>query len=487
MITPSYRSFVEYRARANPCISRLSNYLKIECVGQSKVTYLDYSNQSLEPRRIDVCEDKIAQLLKISASVLTRFIFVENVSPGVMMLLGEKLDIDPLFFADYIHAAFANPESKSPPPSTATLPSSIATRDHIHLHCQKVIALQGTDDELKKAPYDLKTTSNVPRHVRRLVTLPGRRLALVQTCCSFLVRKIGDVQICLFLLDPPVTSVVHSLGSGLKATYQASFSHLGFEDFRAPESFSSFRKAPSSDTWNKASIMENIIYYLQACQPPGLDLKSPSILSVGYYGIYITLSEWNIYNYLISRCSKHYQYSDQLKAGRLHDEVLLDLQRWKVRSRSSHRKLSILRDVISSHILPSDDAAIWNGVLNDVNYLRDQLHDYSQSLEQMVMVATSLIQLLDSRRSILEAINTKRLTFLALVFVPLAWVSSLFSMSDNYSPGHDLFWVYFATALPLLAVVLLLSALPYGKMAIAAKSYKARIRNHGMRVLGEQV
>uniref|UniRef100_A0A0D2YGD7 Uncharacterized protein n=1 Tax=Fusarium oxysporum (strain Fo5176) TaxID=660025 RepID=A0A0D2YGD7_FUSOF len=145
------------------------------------------------------------------------------------------------------------------------------------------------------------------------------------------------------------------------------------------------------------------------------------------------------YKFLISRCSKHYQYSDQLKAGHLHDEVLLDLQRWKRRSRSSHRKLNILRD--------------------------------------MVMVATSLVQLLDSRRSILEAINTKRLTFLALVFVPLAWVSSLFSMSDSYSPGHNLFWVYFATALPVLAVVLLLSALPHGKVAIAAESYKARVRN----------
>ncbi|KAI7762894.1 hypothetical protein LZL87_008335 [Fusarium oxysporum] len=487
MITPSYRNFVEYRARANPCVSRLSNYLQHDCVGESKVTYLDYTNQSLEPRRIDVPEDEIPQLLKTSPSVSTRFIFVENVSPGVIILLGEKLDIDPLFFADYIHAAFANPEKKTPPPSTATLPSFIATRDHIHLHCQKVIALEGTEDELKKAPYDLKTTSNVPRHVRRLVTLPGRRLALAQTCCSFIVRKIGDINICLFLLDPPVTSVVHSLGSDLRSTYQASFLHLNFEDFRAPESFSSFKKSPSRDTWNKASMMENIIYYLQACPPPGLDLNSPSILSIGYYGIYITLSEWNIYNYLISRCSKHYQYSDQLKAGRLRDEVLLDLQRWKVRSRSSHRKLSILRDVISSHILPSDDATVLNGVLNDINYLRDQLHDYSQSLEQMVMVATSLIQLLDSRRSILEAINTKRLTFLALVFVPLAWVSSLFSMSDGYSPGHDLFWVYFATALPVLAVVLLLSALPYGKIAIAAKSYEARVRNHGMRVLGETV
>ncbi|KAF5590855.1 zinc transport [Fusarium pseudoanthophilum] len=487
MITPSYQNFVEYRARANPCVSRLSNYLQHDCVGESKVSYLDYTDQSLQPRRVDVPNDKIPQLLKPATSISTRFVFVENISPGLVILLGEKLDIDPLFFADYIHAAFANLEKTSPPPSLATLPSSIATRNHIHLHCQKVIALEGTDAELNKAPYDLKTSSNVPRHVRRLVTLPGRRLALVQTCCSFIIRKIGDMNICLFLVDPPVTTVVHRVGAELISTYQASVSNGGFEDFRAPEPYSAFKNSPPGETWNKASMMESIVHYLQASPPPGSNLISLSVLSIGYYPIYITLSEWNIYNYLISRCSKQYQYSHQLKAGRMHDEVLLDLQRWKRRSRSSHRKLSILKDVISSHILPSDDAAVWNGVLNDIDYLRDQLHDYSQSLEQMVMVATSLIQLLDSRRSILEAINTKRLTFLALVFVPLAWVSSLFSMSDSYSPGHGLFWVYFATALPVLAIVLLLSALPYGRIARAARSYKARARNHGMRIRGEPV
>lgn len=234
-------------------------------------------------------------------------------------------------------------------------------------------------------------------------------------------------------------------------------------------------------------MMESIIHYLQASPSPGLDLTSPSLLSVGYYPIYITLSEWSIHNYLMRRCSKHYQYSHQLKTGRLHDEVLLDLQRWKRRSRSSHRKLDILRDVVSSHILPSDDAKVWNGVLKDVTCLRDELHDYSQSLEQMFMVATALVQLLDSRRSILEAINTKRLTFLALVFVPLAWVASLFSMSDSYSPGHDLFWVYFATALPVLAIVLLFSVFPYSKIATAVKSCQARAENHGIRILGELV
>ncbi|PNP86446.1 hypothetical protein FNYG_00148 [Fusarium nygamai] len=487
MLIPSYQSFVESRARANPCISRLSDYLQHECLGKSKITYLDYTTTASEPTRTDVLENNLSELTKTAPSGSTRFVFVENISPGIIILLGEKLDIDPLFFADYIHVGFENPEESSPPPSLATLPSVIATRDHIHLHCQKVIALEGTDEELKHVPYALKTESNVPRNVRRLVTLPGGRLALSQTCCSFIIRTVGDIRICLFLVDPPVTSVIQSLDGGRTSKYQASVSHGGFEDFRAPQTFSSFRKSPSSETWDKTSMLENIVHYLQASPPPGLDLGSPSILGIGYYPIYITLSEWNIYTYLTSRCSKYYEYSDQVKTGRMHDEVLVDLQRWRRRSKSSHQKLNILGEVISSHIQRGDDMEVWSGVLKDINSLRDQLHDYSQSLEQMVMVATSLVQLLDSRRSILEAINTKRLTFLALVFVPLAWVSSLFSMSDAYSPGHDHFWVYFATALPVLSIVLLLSALPYGRIALAVESYKARVRNQGMRVVGELV
>jgi len=100
----------------------------------------------------------------------------------------------------------------------------------------------------------------------------------------------------------------------------------------------------------------------------------------------------------------------------------------------------------------------WDIMLKDINYLLSQLTDYSRSLEQIVPVATLMVQLLDSRGSMLEAINVRRLTYIALVFVPLSWVASLFSMSDNYSPGHEQFWVYFATALPLLLLVLLLSA-----------------------------
>lgn len=82
----------------------------------------------------------------------------------------------------------------------------------------------------------------------------------------------------------------------------------------------------------------------------------------------------------------------------------------------------------------------------------------------MVPMATSMVQLLDSRRSMREAANVSRLTFIALVFVPLSWVASLFSMSDSFSPGHENFWVYFVTALPVLFLVLLLSAVQWHQL-----------------------
>lgn len=46
------------------------------------------------------------------------------------------------------------------------------------------------------------------------------------------------------------------------------------------------------------------------------------------------------------------------------------------------------------------------------------------------------------------------MTYIALVFIPLSFTSTIFSMSDDFGPGKDRFWIYFATAIPLLLVVL---------------------------------
>jgi hypothetical protein len=61
----------------------------------------------------------------------------------------------------------------------------------------------------------------------------------------------------------------------------------------------------------------------------------------------------------------------------------------------------------------------WNLILKDIKHVLSQLEHYNRSLEHIVPLATSMVQLLDSRRWMLEAANVSRLTLIALVFVPL--------------------------------------------------------------------
>ncbi|KAG4030587.1 hypothetical protein MFRU_011g00460 [Monilinia fructicola] len=59
----------------------------------------------------------------------------------------------------------------------------------------------------------------------------------------------------------------------------------------------------------------------------------------------------------------------------------------------------------------------------------------------------------EARLSVREAKNSKTLTIIGLVFIPLAYTSALFSMSDEYRPGRESFWVYWVTAVPIMVLV----------------------------------
>jgi hypothetical protein len=274
---------------------------------------------------------------------------------------------------------------------------------------------------------------------------------------------VSLIPIGLVLVDPPVKKVVETLGSGNRKTYPSMLLNGGFEDFIPPTSLESFRSATSNDSLDKQSMLSNLLHYFRY-QPPGFVVAEPSILSLSYYSIRIVLAEWNLYTHLMSRYFKYYEYTLHDIEDRLHNSDIIDLQRWRRRSMQSRNKLIFLSDFIIYWLQQEANKQPWNLVMEDIKYMLSQLEHHNRSLEHMVPVATSMVQLLDSRRWILEAANVNRLTVIALVFVPLSWVASLFSMAENYSPGHKDFWVYFATALPVLFVVLVLSIVKWGQV-----------------------
>ena len=85
-------------------------------------------------------------------------------------------------------------------------------------------------------------------------------------------------------------------------------------------------------------------------------------------------------------------------------------------------------------------------LIEDYKHISTNINECGRRLESMLPVFTSLAQIMDSRRSFAETANISRLTILALTFVPLTFVSSLFSMNAINSPGGSYFWVYFVVA-----------------------------------------
>ncbi|KXX83342.1 Zinc transport protein ZntB [Madurella mycetomatis] len=460
----SYRDFAKSRSQTNPCLTGLVEHLGRGAENTSTIVTLDYPQDGqLTPNPFLVTEVDLAELLAATSAIYGRVLLVENIRPSLVSLLGEILGLDPIFFAGHITTNFDDIEKAPPPPSLALFPSQIAERGYLHLHFQQVLDL-GTSDALKYSTYALKTDSNIPRNVRRLPCLSGRQLALARACCSVVVKNIKGSWICLILVDPPAKTVIETLKPGGRKRYPSKPLHGGSEDFAQPTSFESFRSATGSHPWNKNSMLNSLLHYFSN-QPPGFTVTQPSILSLGYYPMRIFLAEWVTYIHLLSRYFKYYEYSLHDIQHRLHDSDIVDLQRWRRRSMQSQQKLRFLAMFIDYWSQKETNKQPWDMVQKDISHVLSQLEHYSRSLEQMIPVATSMAQILDSQRAMLQTANVSRLTFIALVFVPLSWVASLFSMSGEYAPGHRQFWVYIATALPVLFVVLLLPALQWAKVA----------------------
>ena len=103
----------------------------------------------------------------------------------------------------------------------------------------------------------------------------------------------------------------------------------------------------------------------------------------------------------------------------------------------------------------------WKDVSADFQLLYYRFIYLQQSAERINASITGLASIVGNRQAFREqqlslhaAEKARGLTFIGLVFIPLAFVSSIFSMSDPYGPGGELFWLYFAISIPVgLAVM----------------------------------
>lgn len=243
------------------------------------------------------------------------------------------------------------------------------------------------------------------------------------------------------------------------------FQH-GFEDFVDAAPFSAFASSGSESYPPKTSLVENLLWYYKQ-RPPALDLDNPSLLSLMYYPVRIVSSKWMLYVLLLNIYYKSHEYSvNSSRAEGVLEAGLNDLQRWRRRTKQSLGKISLITDFIKlhdpapkepqpSHTALSDHelSDICSLLLKDFDHIVEEIKDYRHGMDFLISISTAMFQLSVARQSIHEAINIRRLTYVALFSAPLGLVAAVFSMSADFLPGKPRFWVFIVTAVLAISAV----------------------------------
>ena len=116
------------------------------------------------------------------------------------------------------------------------------------------------------------------------------------------------------------------------------------------------------------------------------------------------------------------------------------------------------RDSPAAEASSSDDvidpytSSEWKSPINDFIFLHRQFTLRREDYDRITTSIAALAGIISGRLGIDEAKTAKALTFVAMCFAPLSWVSGIYSM-EAFGPDGALFGQYWATALPTMFAV----------------------------------
>ncbi|KAI0475732.1 hypothetical protein GGR56DRAFT_433007 [Xylariaceae sp. FL0804] len=142
------------------------------------------------------------------------------------------------------------------------------------------------------------------------------------------------------------------------------------------------------------------------------------------------------------------------------NEDLKELYRWRRRTGQSLRKLHHLGEFMRFWRAQEPDHYQFECLASDIRFAARRVEGCDDAFKAMVPNIISMAQIFESRRSLEESLNIKRLPIIAMLFIPLSYVAALFSMTDHYAPGGNDFWVYIVVALPVLFLVFVAARWP---------------------------
>jgi len=209
-------------------------------------------------------------------------------------------------------------------------------------------------------------------------------------------------------------------------------------------------------------MLDDLIHYWTKELPSFFEPQMPTLLSLSYYPLKIIVAEWENFANLMRYAVENLEYSTEDLSVTISELQGLEaniryLQSWRRRTAESLYKIRSLARVVESLRSDTTFSETWESLLGDIEHVSSRIDMYGQRFDAVIPVLSSFVQIVESRRSYAEAKNITRLTYLALIFVPLTFVCSLLSMSGDLAPGKRGFWIYVTVAIPLMAAVFLVA------------------------------
>ncbi|KAL8840943.1 MAG: hypothetical protein Q9176_003511 [Flavoplaca citrina] len=437
---------------APPKWQLLSPEAKKERASRVKVALLDFRADSVTRHDISTA----AQLRDLPSDsptaydgLLSRLFVVEDLSRDLIETLGLNLDVDPMFFrgqlSDYIWYNTRDPWIELPEIDFVS-----RKRSYFHVSYSPARYFRAHKD------LSLARTEaggfNVLRRISRDAIwipgadIPGSEVGLLRSKISFWVRprkeSSTDPVTAILLVDPSITAGFPLWG--------------GHNDFDVcPSVADKVRARP-----HKNSIFEDIIYHLQSMSVEDLAIVAQDPRMLFQKPLCVICAEWQtLLQYTNTRLTQLEWEIEDPYLRNVEEDLITTLNKLHVWRRRFPLYKTIVSEVLTKVVRRQEfPFATTNSLCileKDFELILDKLDQLHNRAERIMSVVTAVMSIEESKKALGQNRSLARLTYLAVTFVPLSFVSSFFAMNEDVTRLGRTFWIYFAVAIPVTLLALI--------------------------------
>ncbi|KAI0010637.1 hypothetical protein F4779DRAFT_577061 [Xylariaceae sp. FL0662B] len=390
---------------------------------------------------------------------------LEALSREFVAVLGSHFHLHPTLFVDHERLVAFHNRATGEGGGLPFLPSAIYGRDHVSLKYHEPLLLS-------TLPTSFRNLCNVSGWHIAVTRIMGRfsEVGVARRKCTFWSRETeyGGWD-CLIICDPAVNRVLTDYSGKTGYSVTTLPYNGGYIDFMPHRDQIESRSGPP-----RTSFLDDIIFYLQN-HSRTLELAGPRSL--------LMLAEKVVANHylrlslFLQMVIEKMQFSLSRRQDLTSFAIAAAEEQWSD-MQALQRRVAEYKDDLEAIMLqlriPFDtpnpgSTGDWKDSQADYQFLYSRFMEINKRADGLNDSIATLAVLTNNRqaartqelaleateRSVREAKSVKALTILGVVFVPLAYVATLFSMADSYKPGEELFWVYVAVAVPLIGLVVL--------------------------------